>query len=73
MDQLQELYDSELSFQLCASHGQGFTWKLGDEKNGYKAMGTTETLKLAILEMVEAAVVAYPQSAFALMHRRLGN
>jgi hypothetical protein len=69
MDHLQALYDSEINFQISAFYDQGFTWKLGDELNGFKTEGKARTMKVAILDLVRAALRAHPHSEFTAMHR----
>ena len=69
MDQLQALYDSEINFQISAFYDDGFTWKLGDESNGIKAQGKARTIKIAVLDLVNAALRAYPDSEFSVMHQ----
>lgn len=73
MDQLQALYESEINWQIVSFYDEGFTWKLGDEKNGWKAMETAKTMRIAIFDMTQAAVQMYPSSEFAAMHRRPMN
>ncbi len=35
MDQFQALYDSKINFTISTFWDGGFTWKLGDELNGF--------------------------------------
>jgi hypothetical protein len=60
MEPLQALYDSEINFSISAFYDQGFSWKLGDEVNGYKAQGIASTWKIALLDLINAALRAYP-------------
>ena len=67
-DQLQALYDSKINFQISAFYDEGITWKLGDEVNGFKAEGQARTMKIAVLDLVQAAMRLYPESEFSAMH-----
>jgi hypothetical protein len=69
MDQLQSLYDSEINFSISAFYDEGFTWKLGDELNGFKAQGKARTIKIAVLDLINAALRAYPDSTFSAIQR----
>lgn len=68
MDPLQALYDSEINFQISSFYDEGFSWKLGDEMNGFKAQGKARTMKIAVLDLVQAAMRLYPDSEFSVMH-----
>lgn len=65
MDELQALYDSEINFSISTFWDCGFTWKLGDEMNGFDADGEARTLKEAVEQLVAAARLKYPDSVFA--------
>ena len=69
MDQLQALYDSEINFQISSFYDEGFQWKLGDEMNGFKAQGKARTIKIAVLDLVNAALRVYPKSEFSAIQR----
>ena len=69
MDQLQALYDSEINFQISAFHDEGFTWKLGDELNGFKTQGKARTIRIAVLDLINAVLRTYPESEFSELHR----
>jgi hypothetical protein len=56
MDQLQLLYESEINWQISGVYDEGFAWKLGDEQNGWKAMGTAKTMRIAIFDLSQAAI-----------------
>ncbi|HEY6183116.1 MAG TPA: hypothetical protein VIW67_12780 [Terriglobales bacterium] len=66
---LQQLYDSEINWQISSFYDQGFRWRLGDEGNGFTAAGTARTLKVAVLELIQAAVNEYPNSEFAATYQ----
>jgi len=68
MDELQALYNSEINFQISAFYDNGFEWKLGDVLNGFKAEGKADTIGTAIKDLVQAAVITYPESDFAKRH-----
>ena len=69
MDPLQALYDSEINFSITAFYNERFSWKLGDEANGYKAQGMARTWRIALLDLINAALHVYPDSEFSAMHR----
>jgi hypothetical protein len=37
--------------------------------NGYKAQGKARTVKIAVLDLVQAAMRLYPESEFSALHR----
>ena len=65
-----------LAFRLFGPHYDGrcrdphhvVLRKLGDEMNRYKAQGTARTMKIAVLDLVQAAMRLYPKSEFSAMH-----
>lgn len=65
MSTLQAVYDSEINFLISTFWDGGFTWKLGDEMNGFKAEGLCATLEAAEQALAKAAREAYPESDFA--------
>ena len=65
METLQSLYNSEINFSISTFWDGGFDWKLGDEMNGFKATGTSDTLSKAIQELDQAARIHYPDSDYA--------
>ncbi len=66
------LYASEINLRLEAFWDGGWTWYLGDEMNGFLAMGTAKSLATAVRHGGVAAAVQYPQSDWALAQSRLG-
>lgn len=64
---LQQLYDSEINFTITISTlwDCGFSWKLGDELNGYVAEGRADTFDAVVAEIARAAIRHFPDSAFA--------
>jgi hypothetical protein len=56
MDELQALYDSEINFTISTFWDVGFTWKLGDDMNGFVADGEAKTMQQAGAELVSAAI-----------------
>ena len=62
---LQALYDSEINFELRTFWDGGFDWKLGDHMNGYRAVGCAPSFTQAVIDMKEAAIEHFPNSAFA--------
>ena len=71
-DTLQELYDSEINFELSCFWNGGFIWKLGDSANGYTAEGQADSVSEAITQLRDAALTHFPQSEFAKMTRHSG-
>jgi len=69
IDVLQELYDSEINFDISTLWDGGVDWKLGDEMNGYKAEGNGCTVESAILSTAMAALQHFPDSDFAKRFR----
>ncbi len=65
MSVLQELFDSEINFELLARCGGGFEWRLGDDINGYVDSDVGETLDEALEQLTKAALNEYPESVFA--------
>lgn len=66
---LQKLIDSEINLSLTASWNGGFSWQIGDFKNGNTARGNAATLLDAIKGISESAVDEYPDSNFAKWHK----
>jgi hypothetical protein len=61
----QDLYDSEINFQISCFWNAGFEWKLGDEMNGFRARGRADTYEQAVEALASAAREHYPESLFA--------
>ena len=64
-DILQELYESEINFEMSCFWDGGIDWKLGDEMNGFNAKGCADTVPEAIQELNDAALEHFPDSQFA--------
>ena len=62
-EKLQDLYNSEINFEISTFWDGGFDWRLGDSMNGFSAKGSADTLELAAGEIVEAAISKYPDLA----------
>lgn len=60
----QQLYASEINGEIRWFFDLGFTWKLGDEVNGYLAEGSARTWTEAVADLAQAALVHYPGSGF---------
>lgn len=73
MQELQALYDSEINFSISTFWDGGFTWKLGDELNGFVAEGEARTFQAAVCELVKAALKHFPLSGFARFHSTMQN
>lgn len=64
MDFLQKLYDSEIGWRIHAEWDGGFCWTLQPYPfEGYEGFG--DTLDEAVGQMVQAALVRFPESVFA--------
>ena len=62
---LQDLYDSEINFDISCFWDGGFTFKLGDDMNGFRATDTLLTIDTGIDWIVDQAVLHWPGSDFA--------
>lgn len=63
---LEKLYKSEINFQIETFYDEGYTVKLGDKSNGYKAVVfDRETFKEAVETLAKLASKEYPRSEFA--------
>jgi hypothetical protein len=70
MNILQQLYDSEINFELRSEGAAGFVeWKLGDPINGYVASGNANGLQAAAKALARAACEHFPDSSFAMRKR----
>jgi len=70
MNTLQQIYDSEINFELRSHWSTGFEWKLGDHLNGYLAKGHADSVKGAADALAQAACEHFPASKFAQARRR---
>ena len=71
MNTLQQLYESEINFELRSHWATGFEWKLGDHLNGYRAHGHADTVEGAAQALAEAACEHFPNSSFAQARKRI--
>ncbi len=62
---LQELYDSEINFEISCFWDGGFAVKLGDEINGFVDESNSASFVGAIDWLKNKAIEHYPKSAFA--------
>jgi hypothetical protein len=62
---LQRLYESEIAFVVGTLRDCGFYWKLGDQINGFLAVGCAETFDDAVADLAHVARQKFPESAFA--------
>jgi hypothetical protein len=70
-DIFQELYDSEINFSVSCFWDGGFTVKLGDDMNGWKAETNVDDWRAVNTWLRAEAVKAYPGSAFEKKWRGL--
>ena len=71
MNTLQQIYDSEINFELRSHWGTGFEWKLGDHLNGYHASGHADSVKGAAEALAKAACEHFPTSTFTQARKRI--
>lgn len=64
IDIFQELYDSEINFSVSCFWDGGFTVKLGDTMNGWKAEADVKTWHEVNNWLRAEAIKAYPGSQF---------
>ncbi len=64
-DLLQDLYDSEINFQISTFWDMGYNLRLGDEANGFVAETTVKTISEACAWLSEQALKHYPNSVYA--------
>ena len=64
-DLFQDLYDSEINFQITTFWDAGFNLRLGDEVNGFVAETTVKTFREAFAWFYDQALLHYPNSDFA--------
>lgn len=67
---LQELYDSEINFQVSTFWDGGFDWHLGDEANGILDSGNSPTFLDAVEDLKHSAIKNFPESTFAKNHQQ---
>ena len=66
---LQDLYDSEISFEIAAVWDSGFSVRLGDRKNGFDIERSVRSYASAVEQLRGWALEHYPESAFARKYR----
>jgi hypothetical protein len=71
LNTLQQLYDSEINFELRSHWSTGFEWKLGDHLNGYPARGHADSVEGAVDALAKAACEHFPTSTFAKNRKRI--
>jgi hypothetical protein len=62
---LQDLYDSEINFEISCFWDGGFLVRLGDKMNGFKTEMTVRTYSDAVGQLRTLAILHFPSSAFA--------
>jgi hypothetical protein len=62
---LQDLYDSEINFDISCFFDGGFRVRLGDDTNGIKAEIRADTYADAVRQLLTLALGHYPRSTFA--------
>jgi hypothetical protein len=68
---LQDLYDSEINFSIVTFWDSGITVKLGDDMNGFVAVGGAQYFADAIEWLRIRAIEKYPESVFAKTYREV--
>lgn len=69
MSVLQELYDSEINFQISCFWDGRFEVALGDQSNGFKESKSFDTVDECLYWLESAAVRWFPESCFAKKRR----
>ncbi len=69
MSVLQDLYHSEINFEISTFWDAGFEVKLGDPRNGFKAEGNVDRWGQVEPWLAKMAIEHYPDSLFARMYR----
>lgn len=69
MSVFQDLYDSEINFSISTFWDSGFTVKLGDDINGFKAEASVNRFGEIEPWLIRAAIEVRPYSVFARMYR----
>lgn len=64
-DLLNKLYNSEINVSISSFYDGGFTCKIGDEMNGFKAETTSTDLDEIETWLKDKAIELYPNSKFA--------
>ena len=62
---IQKLHDSEINASVASFYDSAWTWKLGDDMNGFREEGTAESFEACEAALSDAAKRHYPDSAFA--------
>jgi hypothetical protein len=65
MSVLQQLYDSEINFEVSGFYDAGFDVRLGDALNGFLAEGKVKTWAEAEGWLRDQALAHFPDSKFA--------
>ena len=71
--ELQKIYDSEINFFISTFWDGGFSVKLGDEMNGFKAETTTPTIESAIEWLISSIMFFYPKSLYVFARTNIIN
>lgn len=66
---LDDLYASEINFEITTFWDGGWDVRLGDDMNGIKATTNVNTFVEAAEWLMDAAIEAYPLSEFAKLYR----
>lgn len=69
MSVFQDLYDSEINVQVSCFWDGGWTARIGDEANGFRA--ANEFNRFGEIEgwLIQKGIELYPNSVFALIYR----
>jgi hypothetical protein len=67
IEKLKKLYDNEINFLISCFWDAGYSWKLGDETNGFKGgAGCYDSLEETIDDLFGSAQVHYPGGNFKI-------
>ncbi len=69
----QDLYDSEINFEIEPFWDGGFYVRIGDHINGYKAEGDCQSYVEALEQLRDWGIIHYPNSDFAKQYDPTGE
>lgn len=69
MSVLQDLYHSEINFEISTFWDGGFNVKIGDSSNGFRDEANFDRWGMVEGWLIAAAIEHYPKSLFARMYR----
>jgi hypothetical protein len=70
LELLQDLYDSEINFEIAAFWNAGFIVRLGNKSIGFKVQAAASTYGDAVQCLRRLALTQFPDSLFAKKYRQ---